>query len=126
MSKKVPIGVSLAVLGASLLIGLGGTAMLGPLERSLIYFPHRLDPDHPAPQLANGVLEEIQIEASDGVRIYAWHLRSRKPRVATVLFFHGNGGNVLHRATHIEGMAEQGLDVFLVEYRGYGKSLSRR
>ncbi|MCK4602008.1 MAG: alpha/beta hydrolase, partial [Phycisphaerae bacterium] len=41
---------------------------------------------------------------------------------ATVLFCHGNGGNISHRLTTINMLHEMGLDVFLFDYRGYGRS----
>jgi fermentation-respiration switch protein FrsA (DUF1100 family) len=113
------LGVILALL---FVVILGGMLLLGPLERFLIYFPVRADPAQPLPRLAHGELSETPLETTDGERVYVWHLVSRHPRLATVLFFHGNGGNVFHRSEHIDGMAAVGLDVVLLEYRGYGKS----
>jgi pimeloyl-ACP methyl ester carboxylesterase len=64
----------------------------------------------------------VWLRSADGVNLNAWHVCTDAPRVGTLLFFHGNGGNLSHRAGHVEGMAAQGLDVLLLDYRGYGKS----
>jgi fermentation-respiration switch protein FrsA (DUF1100 family) len=107
---------------AILALVLGGILLLGNLERFLIYFPMGAEADLPPPRLQHGEIEEVTLQTADGERISVWHLKTHHPRIATVLFFHGNGGNVFHRADHIDGMAAQGLDVVLLEYRGYGKS----
>jgi len=121
MTRRWIIPILSLVLGISLL-SLGGHSLLPVFERQLIYFPTAADDGWPMPQLANGDLEEIELVTEDGVRVFVWHVTTRQPRIATILFFHGNGGNVFHRAEHIDGMAAQGLDVVLLEYRGYGKS----
>jgi hypothetical protein len=40
----------------------------------------------------------------------------------TLLFFHGNAGNISHRLDSIRIFADLGLDVFIFDYRGYGLS----
>ncbi|HYE73536.1 MAG TPA: alpha/beta hydrolase, partial [Blastocatellia bacterium] len=51
-----------------------------------------------------------------------WFIRAKTERVGTVLYCHGNGGNL----TNIDGIAQdlaaQGLDVLIFDYRGYGRS----
>jgi fermentation-respiration switch protein FrsA (DUF1100 family) len=39
-----------------------------------------------------------------------------------LLFFHGNAGNISHRRDSIEVFHRLGLNVFIIDYRGYGKS----
>ncbi|MGD2278965.1 MAG: alpha/beta hydrolase, partial [Candidatus Omnitrophota bacterium] len=41
---------------------------------------------------------------------------------ATVLFFHGNAGNISHRLEIIQMLHELDLNIFIIDYRGYGKS----
>jgi fermentation-respiration switch protein FrsA (DUF1100 family) len=91
-------------------------------ERAQIYYPDPLPRDLPPPESASGSIQDVWLRTSDKVMICAWHLRTRKPRIGTMLFFHGNAGNILDRVPHAEGFAQHGLDVLLVEYRGYGKS----
>jgi len=39
-----------------------------------------------------------------------------------VLFLHGNAGNISHRLDSIEIFHQLGLDVLIIDYRGYGES----
>ena len=43
----------------------------------------------------------------------------------TVLFFHGNAGNISHRMEKLALFRELGADVLIVDYRGYGSSTGR-
>lgn len=99
--------------------------MLRVLERQLIYFPSRLPQEIPVPSFTHGVAEEVRLRTEDGVAIHAWHVRAAeptKPEPPVLLYFHGNAGNVLDRRDHVDDFAARGLDVFIVSYRGYGKS----
>jgi fermentation-respiration switch protein FrsA (DUF1100 family) len=42
-----------------------------------------------------------------------------------VLFFHGNAGNISHRLESLAIFNRLGLDVLMVDYRGYGQSSGR-
>lgn len=45
------------------------------------------------------------------------------PMAPTVVYFHGNAGNVGHRLPNVDALYKQlGCNILLVEYRGYGKS----
>ena len=66
-------------------------------------------------------IKEIHLESADGVRLHAFYL----PRPGTdrvVLFLHGNAGNASYRLWDAKRMASLGSNVFLLSYRGYGKS----
>ncbi len=70
--------------------------------------------------------EEVEFEAEDGVRLHAWYAEAHEnPSGVVLLFFHGNAGNITHRHDNIELLAEAGADVFIVSYRGYGRSEGR-
>lgn len=68
--------------------------------------------------------EDVWLTAEDGVRIHGWFVPASEPR-ATLLFFHGNGGNVSHRIDSLKLFRELDLSVFILSYRGYGKSGGR-
>jgi fermentation-respiration switch protein FrsA (DUF1100 family) len=55
------------------------------------------------------------------VRLSAWFIPHPAPR-ATLLFFHGNAGNLSHRVESIRLFHDLGLSVFIIDYRGYGQS----
>ena len=55
------------------------------------------------------------------MRLHGWWIKG-SGRTA-LLYFHGNAGNVADRLARAKILNERfGLDVFLVDYRGYGRS----
>jgi hypothetical protein len=92
-------------------------------EDSLIYFPSRALDLTPAE--LGLPFEEAWLTAEDGVRIHGWFLPARGSRF-TVLFAHGNAGNISHRLDRARLMLSRlGADVLLFDYRGYGRSEGR-
>jgi len=65
--------------------------------------------------------EDVSITTSKGVRLHGWFVPAKQAR-ATVLFFHGNAGNISHRLDSIAIFRELNLDVFIIDYGGYGQS----
>ncbi len=66
--------------------------------------------------------EDVRIETTDGVRLSGWWIPAVNNPRGTVLFCHGNGGNIagcLDTLLIINGL---GLNVFIFDYRGYGYS----
>jgi hypothetical protein len=66
--------------------------------------------------------EDVWLTASDGVQIHGWKLRAEPAAEWVTLYLHGNAGNLTHRVDHMEMIPRAGSDLFLVDYRGYGKS----
>lgn len=64
---------------------------------------------------------DVYLETSDGVRLHGWYVNAENA-TGTVLFLHGNAGNISHRIDSIENFNSLGLDVFIIDYRGYGQS----
>jgi len=111
---KVFGGIALAVIALWALVRL--------LEPRLTFFPVRTLYADPA---AVGVrFEEIAVTAADGVHLHGWYCLppGGTAHRADVVFFHGNGGNVSHRLQKIRELGRLGLGVFIVDYRGYGRS----
>ena len=100
--------VVLAALGA-----LAGCRLM-PLDR-LIFFPDPYVPDPPP-----GVVERW-ITTADGVRLHAWYA-GVPGAPATLVWSHGNGGNIAGRADVLLALAAHGVSVLAYDYRGYGKS----
>lgn len=65
--------------------------------------------------------ERVSLETEDGLKISAWYVPCAKAG-KTVLFCHGNGGNMSHRLDTVNLLNEIGLNCFLFDYRGYGDS----
>lgn len=85
----------------------------------LVYAP---DPRRVAPAAAGlAGVEERWLETPEAVRVVAWYGRA-KPGQPTVLYFHGNGGNLAMRAERIRRFMGQGWGVYMMSYRGYSGS----
>ena len=81
------------------------------------------------PKQSGIVLEDRFIQGEDGVQLHGWWLPARdsnglaaKTAKGTLIFLHGNAENI---STHIRSVAwlvKVGYNVYLYDYRGYGKS----
>ena len=71
---------------------------------SLIFFPDR---DVPA---APPDVEERWITTADGIRLHAWYAGPASP-AATLLWSHGNAGNIAGRVDVLRALAARGLGV---------------
>jgi fermentation-respiration switch protein FrsA (DUF1100 family) len=98
---------------------LGALAIAMNWENSLLYFPARELASSPE---AHGLrADELVLPTDDGERLWGWWIHGEGKRA--VLFFHGNAGNAADRLERARLLnARFGLDVFLVDYRGYGRS----
>jgi hypothetical protein len=65
--------------------------------------------------------EEVLFSAEDGVRLTGWWIPAADAR-GTALFFHGNSGNISNRLWLVRNFQKLGLNLFLFDYRGYGRS----
>lgn len=65
--------------------------------------------------------ESVQLTAGDGTRLHAWFVPAPTAR-GTLLFSHGNAGNIAHRLDSISLFHSLGLNVLIFDYRGYGES----
>ena len=65
--------------------------------------------------------EDVYLTTSDGVRIHGWFVPGSGD--TTLLWFHGNGGNISNRADNIAGLNRRlGVSILIIDYRGYGLS----
>jgi fermentation-respiration switch protein FrsA (DUF1100 family) len=88
-------------------------------QRSLQYFPAR-DALSPQDVGLSGVSEE-RVKTPDGQTIVLWHAEAQ-PGLPTILFFHGNAGEISGRAGRMAFYQAQGFGALFVSYRGYGGS----
>lgn len=77
------------------------------------------------PKTFNLEYEDIFLATHEGLKINAWYVPAQAGRGYILLFSHGNGGNISHRISKIIMLNKLGLDVFIYDYRGYGKSEGR-
>ena len=91
------------------------------MQRRLMYFPTG---DVPTPsEIGLTGVEPVTFETTDGLELSGWFFAASgpSPRV-TVLVFNGNAGNRAHRAPLAAALQRQGLQVLLLDYRGYGEN----
>ncbi|HEX9593766.1 MAG TPA: alpha/beta hydrolase [bacterium] len=79
--------------------------------REIIATPQAIGLDH----------EAITLTTADGEWLDAWLIPTAKPR-ATLLFCHGNAGNISHRLDSLRLFHDLGLTTLIFDYRGYGRS----
>ncbi|MBU2531628.1 MAG: alpha/beta hydrolase [Alphaproteobacteria bacterium] len=106
-------------LFVSLLI-FGGLGLLAwSQQRFLVYAP---DPQRVDPK-AHGLekVRELTLRTADGVDLIAWYGKAR-PGEPTLLYFHGNAGNLASRAGRIGEYLDKGRGIFMLSYRGYSGS----
>ncbi|UCC23081.1 MAG: alpha/beta hydrolase [Planctomycetota bacterium] len=65
--------------------------------------------------------ENVVFKTGDGVQLSSWFVPAEESGL-TVLFCHGNGGNMMHRLDSIDILHNLGLGCFIFDYRGYGDS----
>lgn len=67
--------------------------------------------------------EDVFLTHPDGLRLHGWWLPAATEDVkGTVYFLHGNAQNVSTHLMNVHWLPEQGYQVFLLDYRGFGLS----
>jgi len=89
------------------------------LERRNLFFPFKTI--EYTPKLAGLSYEDIYFATRDNKKINGWFIPAKDAKY-TILFFHGNAGNISHRLDKIKIFHDLGLNIFIIDYRGYGKS----
>lgn len=107
--------VSIVIVGAYVLIA----AFMYVTQRSHQYFPARQGPTASAAGLLG--VEDVRLASGDGETLQAWYSPAR-PGKPTILYFHGNGGEITDRTERFAAYQAQGFGVFFLSYRGYGAS----
>ena len=93
--------------------------MLESLVNRFIYYP---EPNRMVtPADLNLEAEDILLTPEPGVQLHAWFF-PHPELLATLLFCHGNAGNISHRLENVACLLRTGFQVLLFDYRGYGHS----
>ncbi|RTQ46741.1 alpha/beta fold hydrolase [Hymenobacter gummosus] len=92
-------------------------------QEHLLFFPTRLPADYRF--RFPGRWQERWITAPDGVKLNGLLFRAEGPRRGLVFYLHGNGGALDGWGDVAPLYTALGYDVFLLDYRGYGKSPGR-
>lgn len=114
MNKQIRFIVT-TLLAALLLLN----GMFYLRQPQIVFYPSRTL--EATPKTWGMSYEDVMLKAEDGVRLHGWYLpHTDSQRV--LLFFHGNGGNISHRYDSLQIFHQLGLNVLIIDYRGYGLS----
>ena len=91
-----------------------------PAYEKLFYFPGDSADHLPAGTSLSNV-EKSFIQSAVGDRISVWHLKTKKPR-GRVIHCHGSGFNMSSHYPHVSWLPDQGYEVIMFDYPGYGES----
>ena len=119
--RGMPWWLRVAAVAVGIVVLLVG--LLWALQRRLIYQPEQARPGPAAQFLPGG--QDVTLRTADGLDLTAWYVPARDGCWRTVLIAPGNAGNRSARAPLANALADRGLGVLLLDYRGYGGNPGR-
>lgn len=87
-------------------------------QRGMQYFPEKDLGDPKLPEALSAKV--LKIKTDDGFENVAWFASPANTDGKIIVHFHGNGGNISHRAATALFYQKLGYGILLCEYRGYG------
>lgn len=91
-----------------------------PACTHFLFQPQRIQ--FATPDILGVIYEDVLLETDGGIKLHGWKLLAKTKAHGTVLFFHGNGENISSHFANVHWLTDHGYDVYLFDYRGYGKS----
>lgn len=111
--------MTISIITTLVSIWLFFSLLLYIFQPKLIYFPDNTLLFSPAG--FDLPYESVTLTTTEEVKIHGWWIPHENPR-ATMLFLHGNAGNISHRLQKLQIYNQLGLSVLIIDYRGYGQS----
>lgn len=90
-------------------------------QSRLVFFPQTGREIVATPAQIGLAYEDIHLQTADGISLHGWYIPAPQPR-GTVLFLHGNAGNISHRLDSVQMFHRLGYSTLIFDYRGYGNS----
>lgn len=90
---------------------------------SFFYYPDKKISHYPDTSGCN--YEEVNFKSANGSILNGWFIKPKSDTVkitATVLFLHGNGGNIGYQCAPLVTLVKGGFQGLVFDYQGYGKS----
>jgi hypothetical protein len=91
------------------------------LQSGMVYYPEIGREVVATPRQAGLDYEDVRLVTADGVALHGWFVPRSQAR-GTVLFLHGNAGNISHRLDSLQMFHRLGYSTLIIDYRGYGNS----
>ncbi len=70
-------------------------------------------------------VEEVRLAVAPDIGVKGWFVKAKGESRGTILYFHGNGGNLAYVVNEIRAFADNGFDSFSIDYEGFGESTGR-
>lgn len=118
--KIMSVAITILSIIAAVYIGL--SILLFVMQSRILYQPMRGYDFTPSDYGLE--YEAVSLSTPDGVTLAGWFVPAEGAK-RTVLFCHGNAGNISHRLDTLQMFHELGLNCLIVDYRGYGDSTGR-
>ncbi len=106
--------VGVRVVATVVIVAVVLLALVWAFQRRLVYLPSG------APGALPAGASTVSLRTDDGLDLAAWFVPAPAPRGTTVLVLPGNAGSRADRVALARALNDRGLDVLLVDYRGYG------
>jgi fermentation-respiration switch protein FrsA (DUF1100 family) len=88
---------------------------------SLFFYPQKQEYDNPLARQFSP--EDIYFKTPDGLTLHGWYFQAMIPGPrATILVLHGNAENLSTHVNSVLWLIREGFNIFIFDYRGYGKS----
>lgn len=114
------VKILLGMLGMTALVYLGLCGWLWVSQRRLIFLPSAELTTTPAD--LGLAYETVVIPVGEGGQIHGWWLPGQGAPPLTVLYLHGNAGNISTNLGRTALLRSLGVSVLTIDYRGYGLS----
>lgn len=112
----------LYLISLILVIGISSCLFYPKIENFFVFFPETSFDLTPGDLHLN--FKDVYFSTEDGKTLHGWFFPSDEDS-PVLLFCHGNAGNISHRLDNVRLLLEKKLQVFIFDYRGYGKSSGR-
>ena len=66
--------------------------------------------------------KEVFIEVEQGIKIKSWYLEKDAKKLKTIIFFHGNAGDLSNRIHKLNKLNNLNSNVLLISWRGFSKN----
>ncbi len=87
---------------------------------SLFFYPQKQEKDNPLARQFSP--DDIYFKTPDGITLHGWLFEAGPQPLGTILVLHGNAENLSTHVNSVLWLVKEGFNLFIIDYRGYGRS----
>ncbi len=87
---------------------------------SLFFYPDHIT--YRTPEFYELNYDDVSFDSQDKTKLHAWHIYPNTPSKGLLFVAHGNAQNLSSHFTSWVWLVESGYELFIFDYRGYGRS----